>query len=167
MNPIISRGPGASPRLDRPSRAPVPFGRVTLGRLRCITAPSNSCRSSWCSASFLSADWRRHSQSSMPGTMPIIKPPRIAPCFALGCVPQGRFSIRRWSRFRPNSVLSLSSRSFILDNPPSRRARLLPAAPPRLSLCSLHCPSARSRAAFRLSRDPQSGLQGRRVGRFF
>jgi len=41
----------------------------------------------------------------------------------------------RWSRFRPNSVLLLSSRSLILLGPRSRRARLLPAAPLRLSLC--------------------------------
>ena len=33
MNPIISRGPGASSRLDRPRGRPLTFGRVTLGRL--------------------------------------------------------------------------------------------------------------------------------------
>jgi len=33
MNPIISRGPGASSRLDRPSGRPLTFGQVTLGRL--------------------------------------------------------------------------------------------------------------------------------------
>jgi len=32
MNPIISRGPGASSRLDRPDGCPLTFGRVTLGR---------------------------------------------------------------------------------------------------------------------------------------
>ena len=36
-------------------------------------------------------------------------------------------------------------------------------APP-LSLCSLRCSSARSRAAFRLLHDPLSGLEDRRIG---
>ena len=33
MNPIISRGPSASGRLDRPRGRPLTFGQVTLGRL--------------------------------------------------------------------------------------------------------------------------------------
>ena len=33
MNPIISRGPGASSQLDRPRRRPLGFARVTLSRL--------------------------------------------------------------------------------------------------------------------------------------